>query len=269
MEQIKEFVDERQNSWCIHCGGWLSQLETNKDHVPSRGLLLSPHPANPPLVRVCTACNTSFSLDEEYVVAFLSSILAGSTDPVRQSSPKAARILTRSPKLRTKIERSKVEQLAFVGDSDLHWRPEHDRIQNVVLKNARGHAFFECGEPMLEPPQYIMVVPIEQLSAAERSAFESIDFGGIAPEVGSRMLTRMFTAQDMAGGWVMVQDDVYRYAVTVVGGLVVRSVLYEYLATEVSWVNGYFADFNGRRIPTSRLKSSYWRAIGRPSARAT
>ena len=107
MDQIEEFTDERQKAWCIHCGEWIAGLETNRDHVPSKSLLLKPYPENLPLVEVCRSCNTGFSLDEEYLVAFLGSVMAGFTEPDRQSNPNAARILRRNPKLRTRIERSR------------------------------------------------------------------------------------------------------------------------------------------------------------------
>jgi len=55
------------------------------------------------------------------------------------------------------------------------------------------------------------------------------------PEVGSRMLTRVVTGQDLAGSWVTVQDGIYRYAVAQHGVVLVKSVLFEYLAAEVFW----------------------------------
>ena len=75
MERIEEFVDERQKSWCIHCGASIGGVETNEDHVPSRALLLKPYPANLPVVRVCTTCNNGFSMDEEYLFLFLRCVL--------------------------------------------------------------------------------------------------------------------------------------------------------------------------------------------------
>ena len=62
-----------------------------------------------------------------------------------------------------------------------------------------------------------------------------MDFAGVLPEVGSRMMTRVMTGQDLADGWVVAQDGVYRYAVAQAGTLLVRTVLFEYLATEVYW----------------------------------
>jgi hypothetical protein len=73
------------------------------------------------------------------------------------------------------------------------------------------------------------------LSADERAEFESAGTGPAWPEVGSRMMTRMVTGQDLRDGWIVVQDGVYRYAVIQEGGMLVKSVLFEYLATEVHW----------------------------------
>jgi hypothetical protein len=49
------------------------------------------------------------------------------------------------------------------------------------------------------------------------------------------MMTRVLTGQDLQDAWVVVQDDVYRYAVIQDGTFRVRSVVWDYLATEVYW----------------------------------
>ena len=81
MDYINEFVDERQKSWCIHCGYLIGDVETSDDHVPSKGLLRKPYPENLPVVKTCKSCNSGFSGDEEYLFLFLHCVLAGSTDP--------------------------------------------------------------------------------------------------------------------------------------------------------------------------------------------
>lgn len=235
MDKIEEFVDERQKAWCIHCGEWIAGLETNRDHVPSKCLLQEPHPANLPFVQVCKACNEGFSLDEEYVVAFLGSVVVGSTDPDRQCNPKAARILRRNPKLRARIDLAKTEYKTLIGETRFVWKPESDRVNRVVLKNARGHAFYEYGEPMLSEPEYVRYAPLERMTRSQRDEFENMEFGLGWPEVGSRMMTRVMTGQDLSGAWVIVQEGVYRYAVAQAGIMLVRTVLFEYLATEVYW----------------------------------
>jgi len=113
--------------------------------------------------------------------------------------------------------------------------PEVGRVERVILKNARGHALFEHAEPLLDDPARIWFAPIQSMAQAGREAFEQVETGGFWPEVGSRMFTRVITGHDLADGWVVVQPGVYRYSVRCCGTVLVRSVLFEYLATEVRW----------------------------------
>jgi hypothetical protein len=90
---------------------------------------------------------------------------------------------------------------------------------------------------MLREPAHVWVSPLERLTTEERARFEEVDLGSVWPEVGSRMMTRLLTGQDLLDSWVIVQERIYRYAVDQNGGTRVRSVLSEYLATEVFWGN--------------------------------
>lgn len=238
MERIEEFVDERQKSWCIHCTRTLAGLKTSEDHVPTKGLLAKPRPHHLPVVIICRECNNGFSRDEQYAVTFLSCVLSGSTEPGRQRNASAARALTGSAALRAMIERTKTKYQTLGGETRTVWHPDMTRIHRIILKNARGHAYFEYGEPMLESPAHVWAVPLESMSERERANFEGGDDGGdiaVLPEVGSRIMTRVLTGQDMDSGWVVVQEGAYRYAVQPTGLLRVRSVWSEYLATEVQW----------------------------------
>jgi hypothetical protein len=136
MDQIDDFVDDRQKAWCIHCEKGIAGQDNNRDHVPTKKLLQEPHPENLPVVQVCKSCNSSFSMDEEYLIAFLSSVLSGSTDPQRQRIPSAARILKRNNMLRARIQESRLEGPPLVGDAGIIWKPESKRIERVILKNA-------------------------------------------------------------------------------------------------------------------------------------
>lgn len=49
------------------------------------------------------------------------------------------------------------------------------------------------------------------------------------------MMTRMISGADLDNGWAIVQEGVYQYAITQEGTLRVRSVIRNYLATEVFW----------------------------------
>jgi hypothetical protein len=235
VDHIEEFVDERHKGWCVHCAAWIEQVERNRDHVPSKSLLRTPYPENLPTVDVCKSCNESFSFDEEYFAAFIGCVLSGSTDPDHHQDPRVRRILTRSPKLRQRIEDARTEfQTIQEEEPSIVWTPEQERVDRVILKNARGHAYYEYGEPMLEPPTRIWSAPLQVLKPEERSQFEDVQ-RDIWPEVGSRMLTRAVTGQDLCDGWVTPQDGVYRYAVIPDGRLMVRTVIHDYLATEVLW----------------------------------
>ena len=236
MKSLRCFADDRQKAWCIHCGGLLSSLVTNRDHVPTRSLLGHPLPQNLPSVEICKACNEGFALDEQYLVAFLGAVISGSVEPSSQNHAASARILG-DRYLRTRIDRSRTTYRTVSGEVHHRWRPEQDRVDNVIVKNARGHALHELREPMLGPPSATWSFPLGSMSMSEREDFEDAEDGGFAhwPEVGSRMMQRLITGDDLDGPWIVVQEGRYRYRVDQHDGVCVRSVIHGYLATEVRW----------------------------------
>ena len=243
MDQLKDYSDSRNKGFCIHCGSGLRLEKSNRDHVPTKGLLNRPYPENLPVVEVCRECNSGFSSDEEYLIAFLGSVLSGSTkpDPIRFHT--ASGILTRSPRLGHRIDRSQTIQSTLWGNTEVLWSREMDRIQRVIVKNARGHVLYEMGEPMLEPPSHVSVCPIQAMTDEQVDQFEDVPHDSVWPEVGSRMMQRAVIVHSLGNSqevysdsWQDVQDDVYRYAVAQASGVIlVRMVLREYLAAEVLW----------------------------------
>ena len=230
MDYIEDFVDERKKWGCIQCGVSIADVDTSKDHVPSKCLLLEPFPENLPAVETCVACNSGFASDEEYLFLFLNCVLSGSSKPDSQTNTRVGRALRRHKKLRARIESSREVHQTVGGDVRIIWEPESDRVERVIIKNARGHAFYEHGEPMLTEPGYVWMAPLVTMTKAERENFENMGtIGNIAPwpEVGSRMMTRVITGQDIRNGWVIVQDDVYRYSVEQCDVMRIRSVLFE------------------------------------------
>jgi hypothetical protein len=119
-------------------------------------------------------CNQGFSADEEYLFLFLNCVLAGSTDPDSQLDPRATRELRRHGKLRARIERSKTEYRTNSGETRYIWKPETERIHRVIVKNARGHAFYEFGEPIMTEPDRVLMAPLKSLAYPQRIAFENI-----------------------------------------------------------------------------------------------
>ena len=233
---FEDYSDERNKAWCIHCGATLTSSGTTRDHTPSRVLLDRPFPANLAVTEICGPCNNGFSRDEQYVAAFLSAVLSGSTLPEDQKVLAMRKAFKRSPALRRSIESLKEEQLRLSGGADVRWYPDINRIHNVVIKNARSHLYFENGEPMFGEPSCISCKPIQSLSQSERDEFFG-GLSGIAPwcEVGSRWNFRLVEDENFdSEGFLVIQPGVYRFRVEG-GGTGLKSVIREYLTTSVYW----------------------------------
>jgi hypothetical protein len=241
MKQIAEgtlYLDERVRALtdgkCAYCKKSLSDENCTRDHVPSKSLLHKPYPENLPVVGACTDCNNGFSGDEEYLVAFLGCVLAGSTDPQDMSDPRARRILERNPRLRARIESARVSPPS--SDEPPYWRPEQERVRNVLVKNARGHLLFECSEWRIDDPTYVFSTALDLLPQEHRKVFEIESSDPPLPEIGSRMFVRSWTGE-LENGWNIAQEGSYRFAVDIhdSGTLEVRIVIAEYFAAGVVW----------------------------------
>lgn len=245
MEQVKSFSDDRMRQSCVYCGG----ATGTRDHVPSRVLLDEPFPDNLPVVDACTACNSGFSEDEVYVACLINVVQASAADPDLVPRKKIGRILREQPQLRERLARARRANEGVVS-----FEVETARVRNVLLKLARGHAAFELGEPRRDDPARIVLTWLADLDPLAREEFESPPNVSLFPEVGSRAMQRMNVVsvtlasvenpsqmvehQFLLGpDWMEVQPGQYRYLAAALdtGELVVRVVLSEFLACEVTW----------------------------------
>lgn len=241
MDQIKSYADSRLINGCVYCAG----PEETKDHVPSRVLLDPPLPENLPTVRACYSCNQGFSLDEEYLACLIESVIAGSTEPDVIRRPRVAEILRRSPALRARIEAART-----TDGRGISFEVEPNRIRNVVVKLARGHAAYELSQPCLEEPSSVWWCPLALMTDEQRDSYEASQVVGLLGEVGSRQSQRLLVTQvslEAANGdkrslglvindWIDVQDGCYRYLAVDNGDEVsIKIVIGEYLAGEVAW----------------------------------
>jgi hypothetical protein len=240
MDQLNSYADSRLINGCVYCAG----PEETRDHVPSRVLLDPPLPENLPVVRACYSCNQGFSSDEEYLACLVESMIAGSTEPDAIRRPRVAEILRRAPALRTRIE-------ARIADGrGISFRDEPNRIRNVVLKLARGHAAYELSQPYREEPSRVWWCPLELMTDEQRDSYEASQVVGLLGEVGSRQSQRLLVVQvsleaannDMKSlgliinDWIDVQEGCYRYlAVEDCDEVSIKIVIGEYLACEVVW----------------------------------
>lgn len=226
MEQLQSYADERLVASCVYCG----HATETRDHVPSRILLDEPYPENLPVVPSCATCNAGFSLDEEYLACLVDCVLAGSVEDVRR--PKIRRTLQQKPFLAAKLSQSRTVML----NGTVHFDIEHEKVQNIILKLARGHAAFELSEPKREKPSHVSCVPLTSLDEKARSQFETPPQVTMWPEIGSRAMQRLLVVQnDVWNGWIDVQPGRYRYLTAAQGSVLVRCVISEYLACEVLW----------------------------------
>jgi hypothetical protein len=227
MEPLEAFADERLVAGCVHCGG---TTET-RDHCPSRVLLDEPHPGTLPYLPACSSCNSGFSLDEEYFACLVECAGTGSVEAVRR--PKIRSVFEHSPALAARLT-----QARSVTDSGGTWFAlEQNRVNNVVLKLARGHSAYELSEPHYEKPSHFMITPLHILTPEARDHFETSPATFGWPEVGSRAMQRMAVAINGPGvsPWIEVQAGQYRYLAVAEGAVLIRIVISEYLACEVIW----------------------------------
>ncbi len=140
------------------------------------------------VTKACRKCNASFSRDEEYLSALLAAVLSGSTEPAKQKTPKDSRRFTEQPALHARVDKSKIVTRTLFGGSKTVFMPELERVENVVLKNARCHALYELDWPVFSESDYILCAPLRNLSKGQRTKFEG-DISGWA-EVGTRMFMR-------------------------------------------------------------------------------
>jgi len=241
MKQLSDLADDRLINNCIFCGS----LADTRDHVPSKILLDSPYPENLPVVGACKTCNQGFSQDEQYLVCFLESVFAGSTDPDKISKSSVARAMKRAPALRARIEESR-----FEVDGKIIFTPEEKRIKNVLLKLARGHAAFELSQPCKEEPSHYWCGPLTSLDSDQQEDFDAVHIQQLLGEVGSRNIQRMLVTeitlvsptgelqknQVIVNDWIDVQEGRYRFlAIDDTAGVIIRIVIADYLACEIGW----------------------------------
>ncbi|OGC78197.1 MAG: hypothetical protein A2Z27_01065 [candidate division Zixibacteria bacterium RBG_16_50_21] len=103
---MKEDTEE-----CYLCG---KKDISTRDHIPPKGLFLSPAPSNLITVPSCESCNKSYELDDEYLRVFLSSRPNRNTIAKQIWDEKVVgKTFRRSPKLREVLSRT-------IRTSELH-----------------------------------------------------------------------------------------------------------------------------------------------------
>lgn len=228
---FNDYADDRQKQWCVHCGNSIEGQTASREHVPTKGLLLEPLPEQYPVLTVCHSCNEGHSLDEEYLIAFLSSVLSGSTDPKEQKIPSASRILSRNSNLRLRIGSSRKME-----SGRLIWHPEIDRVKRVIVKNARCHILYEAAEPHWDEPEEVSIFAIPGMTDHELEDFLHSDPFQAWTEVGSRWMQRVLEDREFDKfGFYIFQDGTYRFRIDTDDGISAKIIMWNYLAAKIVW----------------------------------
>jgi len=130
------FRDDRLSGICVYCG----KHPDTRDHVPSKVLLDEPYPSNLSVVDACLQCNSSFSLDEQYLACLIECVIQGTSESSNLERSKVKRILNENVSLRKKLAASESTN----EDGQTLWEPEKERIRNTILKLARGLQHMKC-----------------------------------------------------------------------------------------------------------------------------
>ncbi|MCY4641508.1 MAG: hypothetical protein OXC41_02245 [Gammaproteobacteria bacterium] len=100
---------------------------------------------------------------------------------------------------------------------------EHERVNDVMPKNARNHSLYELDRSMNWQPDCAMILPIESRTREYFDKFEGVT-GGLTlsgwPEIGTRMFSRFcyFFGPEDSDIVVVVQDHACRFWVEDFGG---------------------------------------------------
>ncbi len=226
MDPKKLFFDKRILDYCVFCGN----VPNTRDHVPSKVLLDQPYPTNLPVVPSCDKCNNLFSIDEPYLACFVECASCDSFELTQLTRATIRKILFEKLKLKNDLINCRKISL----NNDVWWTPEEVRVENILLKLAKGHVAYEYSEIMVEKPTSLIFKAVDKSSLNELIRFETLPQNSALPEIGSRAFLKNIE-MDNKNIWEIVQPDRYRYSVTYSGAMVVRIMLSEYLACEVIW----------------------------------
>ena len=93
------------------------------------------------------------------------------------------------------------------------WKPENNRVDNILLKLVRGHVAYEHRVQRIEDPKFIDKIPIHLFTKEESEQYySSSSHRGPQPwpEVVSRAFMRLI-GEPSYNEWNVVQEGLYEY----------------------------------------------------------
>lgn len=206
MRGVPPFYDTRLRGYCIYC----SRRPGTRDHVPPSVFLDKPYPDHLPVVPSCRECNQSTSLDEEYLACLLEIVVCGTAQPEDVERVKIASSLRHSRGLRKRLNNA-----LQVDGAESRLSLEWGRINRVVDKIARALWNYETSETTVDLTTQARMKFAGETTEAELEAFFGLEIPEILPEVGSRMMMRLFETGLWRNDWVILQPERFSYGVEV------------------------------------------------------
>lgn len=228
-----EVIDLGQDG-CFQCGEKPPPGTLIAMRIPAQGTAQGARPGTVVRVKMCRTCALRASGDDAYLSMFLKHerakvpMLSGPAADLDRDGRTC--VFTREEQL---LANAHVDGMPrFISN------PAYERILAVIVKNARVHAFTELGCTLPGWPDTLIVKMLPHATVAWITSFLQIDHTQTWPQAGSRLMVRMFTGENLKSGWIVVAPGRYVYTVFENGGVSVRSIIGEYVMSEVSWQSG-------------------------------
>lgn len=221
MKMYNDFSDERLRGNCTYCNA----IPTTRDHIPSKVFLSKPYPSNLQVVPAGEACNNTFSKDELFL-AFLIDYLIMLASP---SSDALMDLIKERYSIYDSLESRVFDCITKDSDGRFSIKLENSRIENVLLKFAACHMFYETGTKMFNPPSHLTYWFLRQMTSNLLYEFNNPAEDPIFPELGSRLMQRIFAERN---SWITIQEGKYRYYINAGTTCYVRLAIREFLFCE-------------------------------------
>lgn len=147
--------------------------------------------------------------------------------------------LGNNPQLKYKIE----NEIIYRMEKGLGYKIEMNRLDNILIKLAKGHAAFELSEYNFDKYSIsIKTFSRDQVSREEWNIFNGVEELTYAHEIGSRSIDNIYIIENSYKpvaviDWNIVQEGRYKYLSTINNEkIIIKIVLNEYFAALINWV---------------------------------
>lgn len=226
VQRFKLFHDERLGGTCFNCGA----LSETKDHCPPKVFLDRPYANDIIQVPSCTNCNSTASLDEQYLACLIEVTICGTTDPRKLLRHKISKTLEHAPALKQRLD-----EAAIVIDGIYTLQPEFERVNRIIGKIAKGLWSFENSQDAADMTADVQL-SVEPLSQQQIDTFFAASHTQPWGEIGSHGFVRSIIGHEPSeygADWIDVQAGRFSYSVDSYGAHRVRMIFSHYLYATV------------------------------------